>query len=104
MDFIQENVLTLTLFSPLLAALILFVLPEDEKNLIRRLAFAFSLVPLALTIIYMWLPYDRVDAGYQFVQDVAWFEAINARYIVGVLMAKAARLLRISGEWQLAQS
>jgi NADH-quinone oxidoreductase subunit M len=83
MDFIQDNVLTLTLFSPLLAALILFVLPEDEKNLIRRLAFVFSLIPLALTL-YMWFNYDRVDASYQFVQDVAWFEAINARYIVGV--------------------
>jgi NADH:ubiquinone oxidoreductase subunit 4 (subunit M) len=46
MDFIQNNILNLVIFLPLLGALIIFWLPEDEKPLIRRLAFVWSLLPL----------------------------------------------------------
>ncbi len=83
MDFLQNNLLTLVIFSPAIAALIIFVLPEDERTLIRRLAFLFSLVPLALTLI-MWFNYDRVDAGIQFETMAPWFPAIGASYHIGV--------------------
>jgi NADH-quinone oxidoreductase subunit M len=83
MDFIQDNILNLVIFFPLLGALIIFWLPEDEKTLIRRLAFAWSLIPLVLTLI-MWFSYDRVDAGFQFVKQAEWFPAIGATYHIGI--------------------
>ncbi len=83
MDLIQNNILNLTLFFPVLAALVIFVLPEDEKNLIRRLAFIFSLVPLVFVLI-MWFNYDRADAGFQFVVQQEWFPAIGASYHMGI--------------------
>lgn len=83
MDFLQDNLLTLVIFSPALAGLIIFLLPDDEHTLIRRLAFVFSLIPLALTLV-MWFNYDRVDAGIQFDSIAPWFPAIGASYHIGV--------------------
>jgi NADH-quinone oxidoreductase subunit M len=80
---LPNNILSIVIFFPLLAAIIIFLLPEDEKNLIRRLAFVFSLAPLVLVLL-MWFNYDRWDAGYQFVEQYPWFPAIGASYFVGV--------------------
>ncbi|RMG97683.1 MAG: NADH-quinone oxidoreductase subunit M [Chloroflexi bacterium] len=83
MDFIQNNLLNLIVFFPTLAALIIFLLPEDEKTLIRRLSFVFSLVPLALTLV-MWFNFDRTQAGFQFEYVRSWFPAIGASYHMGI--------------------
>ena len=83
MDFIQDNIINLVIFLPLLGALIVFWLPEDEKDLIRRLAFAWSFIPLALVLV-MWFSYDRVDAGYQFQYFGEWFPSIGSNYHVGI--------------------
>ncbi|MCP4421537.1 MAG: NADH-quinone oxidoreductase subunit M, partial [Chloroflexi bacterium] len=83
MDFIQENLLSLTIFFPALAALIIFMLPEDEKNLIRRLAFVLSLVPIGL-VLTMWANYDRVLANIQFEKIAEWFPAIGASFHIGI--------------------
>jgi NADH:ubiquinone oxidoreductase subunit 4 (subunit M) len=65
MESFLDNILIYIVFSPLLAAAILLLIPNDEKSLLRRLALIFSLGTLAL-IIALWLNYDRVDAGFQF--------------------------------------
>ncbi|MEW5985322.1 MAG: NADH-quinone oxidoreductase subunit M [Chloroflexota bacterium] len=83
MGFIANNILSLIVFTPLLAAFFIFLLPDDEKNLIRRLAFLFSLVPLAL-ILLLWFSYDGRAAGFQFEEVAPWFPAIGAGYHLGV--------------------
>jgi NADH-quinone oxidoreductase subunit M len=86
MEFLQDNILNLTIFSPLLAAFIIFLLPEDEKNLIRRLALVLSLIPLVLVLI-MWLDYNanfRATGGFAFIVQAEWFPAIGASYHIGI--------------------
>ena len=50
MDVILNNLLILTIFFPLAASLLIFVLPDDAKDTARRLALLFSLVPLVLVL------------------------------------------------------
>lgn len=83
MDFFQDNILNFVIFFPAIAALAIFLLPEDAKDTIRRLAFVLSLVPLLL-VVYMWFTYDRFDAGIQFEYIHVWFPAIGSSYHVGV--------------------
>ncbi|MEJ2749084.1 MAG: Fe-S-binding domain-containing protein, partial [Anaerolineae bacterium] len=83
MDFIQHNLLTVTVFFPLLAGLLIFLVPEDEKTLVRRLAFALSLVPLVLVMV-MWFNYDRVSADLQFEVVAQWFPAIGSSFHMGI--------------------
>ena len=86
MDFIQNNLLVLTVFFPLLAALLIFVLPEDEKVIIRRLSLVLSLIPLALVMV-MWFKYNaeyRYIGGMAFEVTRKWFPAIGASFHMGV--------------------
>jgi NADH-quinone oxidoreductase subunit M len=85
MDFINNNILTLILFSPLVAGLIVLLLPGESKQLARRVAFGLSLVPFILTVI-AWVGFGaapEVD-GFRYQQQVEWYSAINSSYHVGV--------------------
>ncbi|MCP4358618.1 MAG: NADH-quinone oxidoreductase subunit M [Chloroflexi bacterium] len=86
MDLLQNNIINIVIFFPLLAAFILFLLPEDAKDTARRLALLFSLVPLLL-VIGMWLDYDanfRGLTGFAFEYQADWFPALGSSYHVGL--------------------
>ncbi len=83
MDVLQNNLLTLILFTPTVAALVVLILPRENKELLRWVAFGASLIPLALSIV-LWFGYDASQPGYQFVEKVIWYEAVNASYHLGV--------------------
>lgn len=84
MDVTSTTLLNLAIFSPLAAGLLIVLLPSDEKNLIRRLSFALSLIPLAL-ILVMWFAFDKTVAGYQFDTPVVpWFPSLGSNYHVGI--------------------
>lgn len=79
----MDNLLTYILFAPVIGAIIVAMLPGDNKKLIRWTAFGISLIPLVLSLM-LWFDFDQTVSGYQYVVDEVWYEAINSRYIVGV--------------------
>lgn len=83
MEILQDNILSLVIFFPVLASILILLLPGDSKATIRWLAFALSLVPLLL-VIYMWLTYDRFDAGIQFELQYEWLPVLGSSYHVGI--------------------
>ncbi len=83
MEFIENNLLTLILFLPSLAALALLFLPGGEKKLIRWAAFVLSLLPLALALV-LWFGFDANQEGFQFEVQAVWYEAINSSFHLGV--------------------
>ncbi len=83
MDLINNNLLTLILFTPVLAAVILLLLPNKQDNLIRWTAFVLSFIPLALALV-LWFSFNPNQAGFQYEQKVIWYSAINSSYHVGV--------------------
>ncbi len=82
-SILQTNLLSLILFAPVVGALVLLFVPRELENAHRWIAFGVSLVPLALTAV-LWLQYDRAATGFQFKEDLVWFEVINAHYRLGV--------------------
>lgn len=83
MELILNNILTLILFTPVLAALIVMILPDDQEQLIRWVAFVLSFIPLALSIV-LWMSFNPGQPGFQFEQKALWYSAINSSYHVGV--------------------
>lgn len=83
MDFISSHLLTLILFSPVLAAVIIFILPREQENLIRWTALVLSIVPFAFTIV-LWFGFDRSLEGFQYQEMATWYSAINSSFHVGV--------------------
>jgi NADH-quinone oxidoreductase subunit M len=83
MDFIVNNLLTLILFSPILVAVLVVLLPNNETALIRWTAFTGSLIPLSLSLV-LWFQFQPGLAGFQFQEQALWYEAIGSSYHVGV--------------------
>ena len=75
--------LTLIVFTPLAGALMLALLPREHDAGLRRAAFVFSLVPLALSL-WMLGRFDPADAGFQFVERASWIPAWGVTYNFGV--------------------
>ncbi|MFN2147526.1 MAG: NuoM family protein [Anaerolineales bacterium] len=83
MSFLHDHILTLILFSPVVSALIVLLIPREQEKAIRWAAFLLSLVPFGLSI-YLWTSYVPGQAGFQFVEQATWYEAINSSYHLGV--------------------
>lgn len=83
MEFILDHLLTLILFSPVFAALVVFILPGNQVKLIRWVAFIFSFIPFLFSLI-LWFAFDKTQAGFQFQEQAIWYTAIGSSYHVGV--------------------
>ena len=83
MSVVENNIISIILFLPAIAAGVIALLPRDEKNLIRWTALIASLVPLVLTIV-MWNQFDPEQAGFQFQEQFPWYDAIGSTYHVGI--------------------
>lgn len=83
MDFIVRHLLTLILFLPTAAAVVIFLLPKTSEKLIKWTAFLFSLVPLILTVV-LWNGYNADVASFQYQEQASWFPSIASTYHIGV--------------------
>ena len=78
--------LTLTVFAPLLGALLLLALPNksgERNGLVRYAALGISLVAFALTVA-VWAVFDGTSADFQMVERVPWIPAFGIDYHLGV--------------------
>ena len=83
MNFINTHLLSLILFSPALAAVVMLFLPKDENKLFRWLAFGASLAPFILSLI-AWFRFQPSQPGFQFEETYIWYEAIGSSLHLGV--------------------
>jgi len=83
LNFIDTHLLSLILFFPALAALVMLFLPKDENKLFRWFAFAASLVPFILSLI-AWFRFQPSQPGFQFEETYVWYEAIGSSLHLGV--------------------
>jgi NADH-quinone oxidoreductase subunit M len=73
---------TITILIPLLGAIVMLLLPDDER-LVRYAALGISAVPLLLAL-YVYLAF-RSDLGVAaLTQDVTWIRSLNIGYRVGL--------------------
>ena len=80
---IPNNLLTLILFTPTILGILILLLPSDEVNLTRWVAFLGSLIPFALSLV-LWFNFNPDLPGFQFQEHYIWYQAINASYHIGV--------------------
>ena len=76
-------ILTVIIFTPLLGAILVLLIPRDREDVVRRLSIVISFIPLVLAAI-LWFSYDQARGGYQFEQIAEWIPAVGVRYHVGV--------------------
>ena len=88
-DVWQDWALTLTVLVPLVGAIVIALTPAAQERAAKGLAVLFSFVTFAVTVGIL-ATYDFSDTVQQFPEhmqfdvNVAWIEAINSRYHLGI--------------------
>ena len=75
--------LTLIVFTPLLAGIFVLFMQAEQLAAIRRAAFVLSLIPFLLSLMLLSI-FHTDDPGMQFVESYAWIPQFNVRYVVGL--------------------
>ncbi|MCW2277960.1 complex I subunit 4 family protein [Heliophilum fasciatum] len=75
--------LTIALLAPIIGALILMFVPEDEHRTIKGISAFFTGISLILSLV-AYFGYDFALGGYQFVEDLVWIKEIGVTYAMGV--------------------
>jgi len=83
MNLIGNHLLTWILFVPTMAALVILLLPSNRPQQIKWFALAASLVPFVLAVA-AWVQFDPAQTGFQFVELVPWYTAIQSSYHLGI--------------------
>ncbi len=79
----MASMLNIVTFLPVLGAIILFMIPRTEENLIKSWAFLISLATFFASIPLFYL-FDGSQSGMQFETVASWIPYIGASYHVGV--------------------
>jgi len=76
-------VLSVITFTPLVAALIMLLMPAHRKNEVRAVALAAATFALILAA-WAYFTYDQSVAGYQFTEKYDWLPALGISLYFGV--------------------
>src|ERR1700688_3951571 len=76
-------ILSLIVFSPLVGALMVALLPAEPLNIPRRAAFTFSLIPFLLSLL-MLMAFQPGVGPLQLTEKVAWIPRLGVYYSLGV--------------------
>ena len=76
-------VLSVITFTPIVAAVLLLLLPAQRRNETRAVALAAATFALILSL-WMYLNYDQAAGGYQFTERYNWLPALGISLYFGV--------------------
>ena len=76
-------ILSIIVFTPMAAGLLLFLMPARRPQLIRLVALAAAIVALGLSV-FAYVSYDQSLGGYQFQEQATWIPQLGISYHVGV--------------------
>ncbi len=79
----QFPIISVIVLTPVIAGLLLLLIPAERKTEVRVAALAAAAFALGLSI-WLYFSYDPVQAGYQFVEKYTWLQAFGISFHVGV--------------------
>ncbi|RME87229.1 MAG: NADH-quinone oxidoreductase subunit M, partial [Anaerolineae bacterium] len=79
----QFPILSVIIFTPLVAGLLILLMPEERRTEIRVTALAAATFAVALSL-WVYFSYDASAGGYQFQEQATWLPQLGIGYHVGV--------------------
>ena len=83
----QNHILSIILFTPLLGALLLLFVPKENKDAVRWIANIFALLGFLISLPLVPMFWDkRFEAGFKFIEGAPsnWIPSIGAGYYLGI--------------------
>jgi NADH-quinone oxidoreductase subunit M len=75
--------LSLLVLAPLMAAVVIALVPRRHEAVILPLSVALSAMPLGVALFVLW-DFEVGEAGFQFTEQVSWFEPLGISWAVGI--------------------
>jgi NADH-quinone oxidoreductase subunit M len=75
--------LSIIIFTPLIAGLVILALPAGRKDAIKGIALGAAAVSLVFSV-WQYFAYNVTIGGYQFVERMHWVPALGISYYLGV--------------------
>jgi len=103
---------TLTIFFPLLGALVMLALPRGtDERMVRFAALAVAAVPVAL-VLYIYFAYRTNLGAPQLTQDLTWIQSLGIGYRVGLdglgfgmfFLSALLTLIAVVASWDVRQN
>jgi NADH-quinone oxidoreductase subunit M len=79
----QFPILSVIIFSPLVAGILILLYPADKKQAVKITALAATALSFLLSL-WAFFGYDKTLGGYQFIQKMDWLPSLGISYHVGV--------------------
>lgn len=103
-------ILSLTLFAPVIGAIIIIFLSREKAWAIKYVAAASTLVSLLLSF-FIFACYDRNLGGMQFTESIPWIKDLGVNYALGVdgisipllLLTNLIGFSTVFSSWNLAE-
>jgi len=83
MGFVANNLLALIMLTPVLAGVIILLIPREQETLIKWTAFILSFIPFIFSLI-LWFSFNPNLPGFQFQEQVVWYAPIHSSFHLGV--------------------
>jgi NADH-quinone oxidoreductase subunit M len=83
MDLGGLPILSAIVFTPLIGALLIAVVPRDRADLVRGLALGTALVTLALSLLAA-AAFSATQPGFQYVETADWIPSFGIQYKLGM--------------------
>ncbi len=79
----KNYILTLTIFLPLIGAVLLLFINNEKKNLLRYFSLIISVITFILSL-GLFFGYRDNQVGFQFVTKFEWIKSLNISYHIGI--------------------
>jgi NADH-quinone oxidoreductase subunit M len=76
-------ILSVIVLTPIIAGMIILLVPKDRKNIVRYIALSAASIDLLLSVI-VYFSYHISTGGYQFLEKYNWLPQLGISYYVGV--------------------
>ena len=83
MNFYESHILSIIVFLPLAAALVILLIPREKKNLIRGIAMAAVTLDFLLSIP-LFIRFDGGSSAMQYVERITWVSNLGIAYNIGI--------------------
>src|SRR5438445_10819347 len=79
----MSHYLSLILFTPMIGAALLLLVPKENANAIRWIANIVALVGFVISVP-LWFWFNPSAADFQFIERAPWIPSVGAEYFLGV--------------------
>src|ERR1039457_658138 len=94
-----NHILSIILFTPLVGAVLLMLMPKENKDAIRWMGNIFGFLGFAVSIpLIPWFWALKDHAGFQFVEGAPnnWIPSIGSGYVIGIQLLGGRKSTRLN--------